>query len=354
MLESDRQFKVILNPISGAGRGLQQGTALAHLLRQQGINAEVFITRQSGDAEQEASRTQIPIIVVGGDGTINEVINGLAGRKISLTAFPVGTANILAREFHLPRKPEAFLSLIQSGRTRLRDAGLLEAGQLQYNHKPDTDHKPDIGYRPDIGYNPDTAHKPDNPLPSRLQHNQVSPQTQHVSVSPQRHRRFLMLASIGLDAEVTRIIRRIRTGSIHLHSYLRPLWYAMKDYHYRPFTLVIDDQLVVTQITTAVIGNIRNYGGFFSITHKARADDGLLDICTFPGQTRQDYFRYLTGAILRRPSIFSDVAYYRGKKVEVFQTSSPVPVELDGDFWGYTPFTCTILPQSVPLLLPHE
>jgi len=316
--EPYRQFKIILNPISGAGRGLREGRALAQLLRQQGISVEVFITQQSKDAEQEASRTQIPIIVVGGDGTVNEVVNGLAGREIPVAVFPVGTANILAREFHLPGKPAAFLSLIQSGRPRL-----LDTGQIQY----------DSGSL-------------------RKSSDQASLQTHHDSGCPQAQRRFLMLASIGLDAEVTRVMRQIRSGSIHIHSYLMPLWHSLKKYHFHPFTLVIDDQIVATKVTTAVIGNTKNYGGFFSITHKALPDDGLLDICTFPGQTVRDYLRYLTGAILHRPTIFSDVAYYRGKKIEVFQTSSPIPIELDGDFFGYTPFSCTIIPQSVPLLLP--
>ncbi|MEW5802548.1 MAG: diacylglycerol kinase family protein [bacterium] len=312
MPEPYRQFKIILNPISGAGRGLQKGTALARLLHQAGIGAEVFITQKAQDAEKEAKRTHIPLIVVGGDGTVNEVINGLAGRKIPLAIFPTGTANILAREFHLPRKPAAFLSLIESGKTRLLDVGQLHAASV--------------------------------PIPGQAQYDSAFPQ--------QVQHRFLMLASIGLDAEITRIMRQIRTGSIHFHSYLMPLWYTLKNYHFRPFTLLIDDRVVVTQVTTAVIGNMRNYGGFFSITHKARPDDGLLDICTFPGKTSQDYVRYLTGAILHRPSVFRDVAYYRGKKVEVIQTPGPIPVELDGDFFGYAPFACTLIPQSVPVLLP--
>ncbi|MEW6378967.1 MAG: diacylglycerol kinase family protein [bacterium] len=297
MSEPFRQFKIIMNPISGAGRGLEKGASLARLLRQQGIEVEVYITRHSQDAEQEARKAQIPLIVVGGDGTINEVINGLAGREIPLAVFPMGTANVLAREFHLPRKPAGFLSLIRSGKTRLLDSG---------------------------------------------------------QICQQPNRRFLMVASLGLDAEVTRIMRQIRTGSIHVSSYLAPLWNALKHYHYSPFTLMIDDRVITAPVTTAVIGNVRNYGGFFSITHQAMPDDGLLDICTFPGGTRRDYFRYLLGAVLHRPSIFSDAAYYRGKKIEVIQAASPIPVELDGDFFGYTPFTCTLIPHSVPLLLPDE
>jgi diacylglycerol kinase (ATP) len=325
--EPYRQFKIILNPISGAGRGLQKGKALAQLLRQQGISVEVFITQKSKDAQMEASRTQIPIIVVGGDGTVNEAINGLAGRKIPVAIFPVGTANILAREYHLPRNPAAFLSLIQSKKPRLLDVGQIQSGQ-----------ESPLQVYP-ASFSPQAHSVP------------VSPQAHHVPVSPQaEQRRFLMLASIGLDAEVTRIMQQIRAGSIHIHSYIMPLLRTLKSYHFHPFTLVIDDQVMVTQVTTAVIGNTRNYGGFFSITHRARADDGLLDICTFPGQTIRDYLRYLMGAIMHRPSVFSDVAYYQGKKVEVFQTCGPIPVELDGDFFGYTPFACKIIPQSVFLL----
>ncbi|MCL6583167.1 MAG: diacylglycerol kinase family lipid kinase [bacterium] len=296
MLEPFRQFKMIINPISGAGRGLKEGRRLARLLLQEGIAVEIFITRQPQDAEKEARQSQIPLIVVGGDGTVNEVINGLAGRDIPLAVFPVGTANILAREFHLPRNPAAFLSIIRSARVRLLDAGQI-CGQMVT-------------------------------------------------------RRFLMVASLGLDAEVTRIMRRSRSGPIHLSSYLIPLWNALKHYHYSPFTLRIDDRIITPPATTAVIGNIRNYGGFFSITHRARPDDGWLDICVFSGNSRRDYLRYLMGALWRRPSIFSDVVYCRGKKIDLIKAPRPIPVELDGDFFGYTPLTCTIIPHSISLFLP--
>ncbi len=288
-----QHLKIIVNPISGSGRGLREGMALGQFLQQQGMRIDTYITEQAGDAEHEARRTSIPIIVVGGDGTINEVINGLEGRRVPLMVFPIGTANLLSREFNLPRKRADFYSLIQSG-----EIYSLDVGQV---------------------------YKPTN-------------------------RRFLSVAGIGFDGEVTRLMQQARMNSIHLYSYIFPLWQTLRHYSLPSFSLAIDDQTVAVKATSVVIGNIKNYGGYFSITHRAEADDGWLDICVFAGKSRKDYLRYLVGAILRRPTIFSDVTYYRGKKVEI-QSSHPVPIELDGDFKGYTPFVCEVVPKSVFLLL---
>ena len=293
MSKAYRHIKIIVNPISGSGRGLGEGMALGRFLQQQGVRIDTYITEQAGDAEQEARRTSIPIIVVGGDGTINEVINGLEGRRVPLMVFPIGTANLLSREFNLPRNRADFYSLIQSGAIHYLDVG--------------------------------QVYKPTN-------------------------RRFLSVAGIGFDGEVTRLMQQTRMKSIHLYSYLLPLWQTLRHYSLPSFSLAIDDQTIADKATSVVIGNIKNYGGYFSITHRAEADDGWLDICVFPGKSRKDYLRYLVGVILGRPTIFSDVTYYRGKKVEI-QSSHPVPIELDGDFRGYTPFACEVVPKSVFLLL---
>lgn len=291
-----QDIKIIINPISGSGRGLTEGLALSQFLRQQGLEVDVSVTTEAGDAEHEAARAKTPMIVIGGDGTVNEVINGLAGRRIPFMVLPAGTANLLSREFGLPRTRQGFLSLIRSGGIHLLDAGHVRG--------------------------------------------QVS-------------RRFLSVASIGLDAEVIRLMRQIRTGSIHLYSYLIPIWKALKGYACPSFTLIIDDHIVVRQVTTAVISNIRNYAGYFSVARQARADDGWLDICTFPGKRKRDYLRYMAGVALSRPSIFSDVVCYRGRKIDV-RSTSPIPVELDGDFAGYTPVVCQVIPKSVSLILPDQ
>ncbi|MGA1874549.1 MAG: diacylglycerol/lipid kinase family protein [bacterium] len=289
-------FKIIINPISGSGRGLTEGLALSQFLQQHGLEVDVSVTSNVGDAEYEAARAKTPLIVIGGDGTVNEVINGLEGRRIPFLVLPTGTANLLSREFGLPRTREGFFSLIQSGGIHLLDAGHLRG--------------------------------------------QVS-------------RRFLSVASIGLDAEVVRLMRQIRTGSIHLYSYLIPLWKALKAYPCPSFTVIIDDHTIVRPVTTAIISNIRNYAGYFSVARQARADDGWLDICTFPGKRKRDYLRYMAGVALSHPSIFPDVVCYRGRKIEV-RSTSPIPVELDGDFAGYTPVVCQVIPKSVPLILPDR
>ena len=289
-----QQVKIIINPISGAGKGIHEGSFLRNYLEKEGIRVFPFITKKTGDAQQEARDTNFPIIVIGGDGTVNEVVNGLGGRSIPLIIFPVGTANLLSKEVGLSKNFQDIKNLIQYGKIRLFDTGYIQG-------------------------------------------------------NTQRQRRFLSLASLGFDAEITRLMMHKRNGLIHPYSYLMPIWQVLKEYSFPFFTMFIDDRFVAKG-TTAIIGNIKKYGGYFSITKQAKPDDGLLDVCIFQGRSRLDYFRYFLSILLHCPTVNHDVQYFKGKKIKII-SNKPIPVELDGDFWGYTPITCGVTPRTIPLLL---
>ena len=106
-----RRVVIIGNPISGMGRTARALPALQHELHRVGIDAQVRLTAKAGDARRFAADLQDfdVVIAVGGDGTINEVVNGLPLPTSALFAvFPTGTANVLAKEFRLPRTAAQF------------------------------------------------------------------------------------------------------------------------------------------------------------------------------------------------------------------------------------------------------
>ncbi|MDQ2800919.1 MAG: diacylglycerol kinase family lipid kinase, partial [Armatimonadota bacterium] len=122
---------LIVNPAAGQGRPLEALETLQATLAP--VLGGLIVTQKAGDAEC-AARTGAEdgysgVLVAGGDGTINEVVNGLLaagtpGGKLPLGLIPLGTQNVLAHELGLPLNLEGVLTLLQAGRTRQIDVGL--------------------------------------------------------------------------------------------------------------------------------------------------------------------------------------------------------------------------------------
>ncbi|HEU4419777.1 MAG TPA: acylglycerol kinase family protein, partial [Planctomycetota bacterium] len=119
---------LVANPIAGGGRGKVSATRLAGALQQRGIEAEVYLTNAPGDAAARAARAGTEswhgLVAIGGDGTVNEVLNGMPDPSRPLAVLPLGTANVLALELRLPKQPEAAAEIIAAGHLRKLAIGL--------------------------------------------------------------------------------------------------------------------------------------------------------------------------------------------------------------------------------------
>src|SRR5690606_26707690 len=165
----------------------------------------------------------------GGDGTIYEVVNGLAHSDTALAVIPTGTANVWAREAFVPRDLTRALKLVALGRRERVDLGVAE-GAFGRRH-------------------------------------------------------FLLMCGIGLDAEV---VGRVGTSSSGKRR-LGKAWYALLGAgavaRATPVetTFSLDGTSLERPLLQAVAGNTRLYGGVTRLTSNARMDDGLLDLCVFSG-----------------------------------------------------------------------
>ena len=126
MLDEIREALLIFNPTAGRARGIRQGALerARRVLARHSIDSDLAPTEGPGSAQQlalEAVRLgRQMVIVCGGDGTLNEVVNGLAGSTIPLALLPAGTANVFAKEIGVPWNIERAASLIRSSHLRLR------------------------------------------------------------------------------------------------------------------------------------------------------------------------------------------------------------------------------------------
>ena len=287
---------VVVNPVAGGGAAARGAERVVRLLEGRGHAVECFSTRNPDEAgervrQRESEGDLDRIVVAGGDGTVNDVLNGLEDpSRVPLAHLAYGTANMLARELRIPRDPDAVAALVESGACRRLDLG--RAGS----------------------------------------------------------RRFLLVASSGFDAMVTRAISRTRRGTLGYSGYARPILHALRRYRAPQLRVSVDGGEPFAG-ALAIVSNIRNYGGIFSVADRARPDSGVLDVCVFSGERVADLVRYVFAAATRRVSRLPDVRYRTGRRI-VIEALEPTAVQIDGDYRGTTPLTVEVDPSVVPVLTP--
>ncbi|MDY7038057.1 MAG: diacylglycerol kinase family lipid kinase [Thermodesulfobacteriota bacterium] len=282
---------IIVNPVSGKGNAFSKASRAKKILSQAGLEVSLHETKASGHGRMLAAEYSVNVDVlvsVGGDGTLNEVINGVldSGSETPIAIIPAGTANVVSLDLGLPKKFYSLVKLAIESPIRRLDLG--RAGD----------------------------------------------------------RIFIMCAGVGLDAAIVEKIslRRAHHG-ITMLSYVLPILKTVFKYSFTPMRVVVDGELVDEYSTFTVIGNMRHYGGPFGFFREATPDDGVLDICCLHGTKTIHLIRYMWGALKQNLHTFIDVTYYRGKNVTIVGDKR-VLVQVDGDRGGHLPMTFTILPGA--------
>jgi diacylglycerol kinase (ATP) len=237
------------------------------------------------------------LLAAGGDGTINEVLNGIVGSKITFGALPAGTANVLANEIGLSGRPDrAAAQLLDAVPVRISVGAFDQAGQ------------------------------------------------------PRRH--FLMMAGAGLDARIVHELdldMKRRLGKLsYWHGGFRQVGRAIPK-----FRITIDG--VERLAGFALMARVRNYGGDFEIAKKIRLTDDDFEIVILQENLFWDHVRFLAGVILNRLDRTQGVSVVRGCSAEIAPlTGETVFVQADGEAIGVLPARVSIVPDAVTLLLPKR
>jgi len=303
---------VILNPHAGKGRAERAWPALEKRLRAAGVAFTQAVTCGPGDAidlaRQAAEAGATRLIVAGGDGTVNEVINGCLlaapdGQRLpTLALLPLGTGTDFARGLGLGSLELALAALLR-GRPRPLDLGR-------------------VAYR-DEGGQP-------------------------------RERAFINVADFGLGPQTSRHLARTpaRLGqAAYLYSALR----AIAAYRAVPLRVRVDDTLVYAGSSGVVaVANGRYFGGGMAVAPKARPDDGLFDVVILGATDR----RLLVGELLPRTYRGTHLRHHavhlaRGARVTI-EADTPLPLEVDGEIIGTTPAHFTLEPRRIGVLVASE
>ena len=290
-----KRVLVILNPMAGNShqrRAVTQG--IVEWRSNLGWRVQLRETRRGGDAtaiaRAEAANYDL-IVAAGGDGTINEVANGLVHTNTTLGALPIGTGNVWVRELRQSLDPQ------------------LAARQLAQG----SIHQIDLGLAND--------------------------------------RYFLLMAGIGLDAAITQEVRsadKKRLGRLAYIVKSLPLLWRLRGTRSR---ISIDGTPLKGNALFVLISNSRLYGGVLNIAYRATVTDGLLDVCVMLGDTALAAPQLLLGILLRGYGTIPGLEYFQAERVEI-ACSRPLPVQVDGDAIGTTPMTFSIAPRALRVLLP--
>ena len=289
---------LVFNPTAGQAESQERELdAASAVWRAAGWEVTLQPTREAGDGQRLgrlASEQGYDLVVAaGGDGTINEVINGLAGTTTALAPLPLGTMNVWARELRLPLQPRAAAEALLTWQVRPIDLG--RAGE----------------------------------------------------------RYFLLMAGIGLDAAITAGVKSGEKRRLGALAYIFRGFQQAVSVQGARTRLVVDGRTIRGRVLQVVIGNTQLYGGLVKITHRASIDDGLLDVCVIKGDNGLSALRRAITIVGRRQSQDPEIQYYRARSVHI--TSRPsLAVQVDGDPIGATPMSFVIAPGALYALLPRE
>jgi len=281
---------------------------VAHALRERGWQTDLFVgqSRQASvDWGLQVATQADRLVVVGGDGTLNAVVEGLVQSKAA--ALPptiqlgLGTANLLMRELKLPKRSGPLSAAVDAGYTRCFDLGQL---QLQ-------SHSPGIG-----------------PI-----------------------RPSLLVWDFGLGGALMKAMDEVRTGPIRKASYFKLLPRLLRDWQPAPQRVIADGQ-DLGEFEYGIVSGIRTYASSAFRLPSCAYDDGLWELYLLPRVSTASLIglgqRALTRRLLKTPGL----VYRQAKQVSV-QGEKPTPVQIDGDYYGTTPVEFELTGRQLPVLAPR-
>ncbi|MEQ8505091.1 MAG: diacylglycerol kinase family lipid kinase [Rhodospirillales bacterium] len=292
LLAAPRKTLVIFNPTAGMRRRARLDRILD---RMRALGAEVTLHETSARGDGERTAREAPagvydvIVAAGGDGTINEVINGLAGRHVPLGIIPLGTANVLAAELGLPSDDDGLARTIALGRTRAVNLGEVNG------------------------------------------------------------RRFVMMAGVGFDAHV---VASVDSGMKRLIGKMAYVWETLRGFFrfdFRAYHLIVDGKAY--DVGSAVFANGHYYGGRFVCAKDAALGDPRLHVCLFKSVGPWSALRYAAWMTLGRLDKLPDYEVIPATSI-IVEGMAGEPVQGDGDIVTHLPLDARIATDRLDMLVP--
>lgn len=264
-----------------------------------GIACDIGFLHTVGEGEKLAVRAvergYDMVVAAGGDGTVNDVANGMVGSGVPLGLLPIGTVNVLARDLNVPLELSESIRVLAEGDVKNIDLGCADG------------------------------------------------------------RYFTLMAGLGFDAQViSGVLQPVKSwigASAYVFKGLETLtWYRATN-----VTLTMPDQTYSTQAFLVIVANISRYAYSLKITPNASPEDGILDICVFekPFADRLGFLRQVADLFSDRHLKHDEVKFFRTTSVKI-ESDPEIMVQIDGDPFGMTPVHIGVNPGALSVIVPAE
>ena len=270
-----KKYMLIVNPEAGSGKTMKVLPQIENILRTKKVEYEFHFTQEPRHATElvkEIGSKFDVIVSVGGDGTINEVINGLPDFKIPFGMIPIGTGNDFARSCSIPYN------------------SIEEAIQILMNHD-----------------------------------------VKNIDVGEVNGRKFINVLGMGFEGQVNWNARKIEfiKGAFR---YILAIAYTLIAYKRIPIKLTLDKKTLDDGIYLISVGNGWNVGGGLQLTPKAKLDDGVFDVCYVKEIKRwriiTNFSKLLKGTL---PEL-DEVEIFQAKRIKV-ESPEFIPFHFDGEIF---------------------
>jgi len=274
-------------------------------------------------ARHAATRGAKMVIAAGGDGTINEVANGLVNTDVALGVLPVGTTNTWALQMGIPTLNPMIpgiqaVKLITSLEERI-------ARQLPASY-----------YRKVLL---DAARV------------LVEGHTVAIDTGELSGRHFLMWAGMGFDAAIAQSIPLREKRALGSWAYVFPTIESIHKYSGTDVCLNLDGKVVTASTPFIVVSNIQLYGGMLAIGARACVNDAKLDVCIFKGGGFFTFAQHAMNVLTHRHLQDPKVEYYQCREI-VIESARSLPVHIDGEPFATTPVAIHTVPLSLKVIVP--
>jgi diacylglycerol kinase (ATP) len=291
-----KKYKLIANPHAGRGRARKIIAETIGLLNARGVAYDLAVTAGPGDAETIAARAfeqdeWNAVISIGGDGTLNEIVQKAIFTSMPLGVIPAGSGNDFSKVLNTPAKLGDIVDTVLAGRTKVIDAARMN------------------------------------------------------------NRYFINSVGIGFDAAVNYNTRSVSWPTNGLAVYFMAFLKTLRRYRPLPMKITVGDETIERGLFLVSVGNGTTCGGGFKLTPHAKIDDGLLDVTMITPLSLPQLFRHLPkvfqGTIDR-----TQYAIMRRAVTLTVESAHPLPLHVDGEVYALEGNVCriSIVPKALTMI----
>ena len=308
--EVSNTWYIIANPAAGKGKAKKELANLCEALKVSGFSFEIVETKNRGHATdlvvEGIKKGFRNIIALGGDGTNNEVVNGILLQKVVPTAsisyclFPVGTGNDWAKEYQISKKLNEWIKMLKANKVFIQDVGLVS----------------------------------------------------YFKNGKQSQRYFANVAGMAYDPYVLAEMEKLKRPVTNRLAYLLYGMYYVFKYNLQKARVHFNGKTVENYFYLINVGICKYSGGGMRLVPHAIPDDGKLAL-TLAGRLSKigvllNSYRFYNGTIGDHPKV--DV--FKSDRVKVEAVDGSIALEVDGELIGETPVEFTLIPKALKVVVP--